>query len=196
MYQQEAKGRFCKLMWSDKRSERSLPLEAKRGCCCHSVVDSFPLSEMIFMLVPYSCWSVMMMRLLNKRCCTRSHQMRYCFQLTEIQQILKEFKTQDRKHPVLYTRSLDLSWQGSSELVWRKTADPICSLKATPQGPTCTVHSPCTQDAPCRSFSGSLARWLCWDSVTLLRHSYISHMLAYGQLTIRDREQLAVEMCH
>ena len=33
-------------------------------------------------------------------------------------------------------------------------------------------------------------------TLTLLRHSYISHMLAYGQLTIRDREQLAAEMCH
>jgi hypothetical protein len=32
--------------------------------------------------------------------------------------------------------------------------------------------------------------------ITLLRHSYISHMLAYGQLSIRDREQLAAEMCH
>ena len=33
-------------------------------------------------------------------------------------------------------------------------------------------------------------------TLTLLRHSYISHMLAYGQLTTRDREQLAAEMCH
>jgi len=32
--------------------------------------------------------------------------------------------------------------------------------------------------------------------LTLLRHSYISHMLAHGQLTVRDREQLAAEMCH
>ena len=29
-------------------------------------------------------------------------------------------------------------------------------------------------------------------ALTLLRHSYSSHMLAYGQLIIRDREQL----CH
>ncbi len=33
-------------------------------------------------------------------------------------------------------------------------------------------------------------------TLTLLRHSYISHMLAYGQLSIRDREQLARQMCH
>ena len=33
-------------------------------------------------------------------------------------------------------------------------------------------------------------------SLTLLRHSYISHVLAYGQLSIRDREQLARQMCH
>lgn len=34
------------------------------------------------------------------------------------------------------------------------------------------------------------------STLTLLRHNYITHMLAYGQLTIRDREQLAAEMCH
>jgi len=33
-------------------------------------------------------------------------------------------------------------------------------------------------------------------TLTLLRHGYISHMLAFGQLSIRDREQLAKEMCH
>ena len=33
-------------------------------------------------------------------------------------------------------------------------------------------------------------------TLTLLRHSYISHMLAYGQLTIIYFEQLAAEMCH
>jgi hypothetical protein len=29
-----------------------------------------------------------------------------------------------------------------------------------------------------------------------LRHSYISHMLAYGQLSIKDEEELARDMCH
>jgi len=29
-----------------------------------------------------------------------------------------------------------------------------------------------------------------------LRHSYISHMLAYGQLSIKDKEELAQDMCH
>jgi len=33
-------------------------------------------------------------------------------------------------------------------------------------------------------------------TLTLLRHSYISHMLAYGQLSIKDREELAWDMCH
>ena len=32
--------------------------------------------------------------------------------------------------------------------------------------------------------------------LTLLRHSYVSHMLAYGQLSIKDREELARDMCH
>ncbi len=33
-------------------------------------------------------------------------------------------------------------------------------------------------------------------TLTLLRHSYISHMLAYGQLSIKDEEELARDMCH
>ncbi len=33
-------------------------------------------------------------------------------------------------------------------------------------------------------------------TLTLLRHSYISYMLAYGQLSIKDREELARDMCH
>ena len=79
------------------------------SCLCHS-----------------NCWSVMMMRLLNKRWCARSHQMRYCFQLTKNSAgvlILREFKTQDRKHSVLYTRSL------GSEL----TKELRASLKKEPR---------------------------------------------------------------
>ena len=68
--------------------------------------------------------------------------------------ILREFKTQDRKHPVLYTRSLGSDSQGSSELV----SEPCCSQKATLQSHIRTVHSPCTQDAPCKSFSESRVR--------------------------------------
>jgi len=33
-------------------------------------------------------------------------------------------------------------------------------------------------------------------TLTLLCHSYISHMLAYGQLSIKDKEELARDMCH
>ena len=33
-------------------------------------------------------------------------------------------------------------------------------------------------------------------TLTLLRHSYISHMLAYGKLSIKDKEELAQDMCH
>jgi len=33
-------------------------------------------------------------------------------------------------------------------------------------------------------------------TLTLLRHSYVSHMLAAGQLSIKDREELARDMCH
>ena len=30
----------------------------------------------------------------------------------------------------------------------------------------------------------------------VVMHSYVSHMLAYGQLSIKDREELAHDMCH
>ena len=35
-----------------------------------------------------------------------------------------------------------------------------------------------------------------FDTLTLLRHSYICHMLAYGKLSIKDKEELAQDMCH
>ena len=35
-----------------------------------------------------------------------------------------------------------------------------------------------------------------FDTLTLLRHSYVSDMLAYGKLSIKDKEELAQDMCH
>ena len=104
--------------------------------------------------------------------------------------ILREFKTQDRNHPVLYTRSL------GSEL----TRELRASLEKDPRSYFFTesntskpyMHSPFAMYG--RRTLQKLFRKPC--TLTLLRHSYISHMLAYGQLTIRDREQLAAEMCH
>ena len=104
--------------------------------------------------------------------------------------ILREFKTQDRKHPVLYTRSL------GSEL----TKELRASLEKDPRTFLFTesnTSKPYTHSAFAMYARRTLQKLFgkpC--TLTLLRHSYISHMLAYGQLTIRDREQLAAEMCH
>jgi len=104
--------------------------------------------------------------------------------------ILRGFKTQDRKHPVLYTRSL------GDEL----TKELRASLETDPRPYLFTESNrakPYTHSAFAMYARRTLQRLFgkpC--TLTLLRHSYISHMLAYGQLTIRDREQLAAEMCH
>ncbi len=104
--------------------------------------------------------------------------------------ILREFKTQDRKHPVLCTRSL------GSEL----TKELRASLEKDPRSYLFTESNnlkPYTHSAFAMYARRTLQKLFgepC--TLTLLRRSYISHMLAYGQLTIRDREQLAAEMCH
>jgi len=104
--------------------------------------------------------------------------------------ILREFKTQDRNHPVLYTRSL------GHEL----TKELRASLEQNPRPYLFTESNrakPYTHSAFAMYARRTLQRLFgkpC--TLTLLRHSYISHTLAYGQLTIRDREQLAAEMCH
>ena len=104
--------------------------------------------------------------------------------------ILREFKTQDRNHPVLYTRSL------GHEL----TMEMRASLEKNPR-PYLFTESNSARPYTHSGFAMYARRTLhtrfgkpC--TLTLLRHSYISHMLAYGQLTNRDREQLAIEMCH
>lgn len=104
--------------------------------------------------------------------------------------ILRQFKTQDRNQPVLYTRSLG---QELTQELW-------ASLENDPR-PYLFTQSNCTRPYTHSAFGMYARRTLlklfgkpC--TLTLLRHSYISHMLAYGQLTIRDREQLAAEMCH
>ena len=108
--------------------------------------------------------------------------------------ILREFKTQDRSDPVLYTRSL------GSELYEELTRKPRASLGKDPRSYLFTESNtsrPCTHSAFAMYARRTLQKLLgkpC--TLTLLRHSYSSHMLAYGQLTIRVGEQLAAEMCH
>lgn len=90
---------------------------------------------------------------------------------------MREFKTQDRKHPVLYTRSL------GSEL----TRELRASLEKDPR-PYLFTESNTSKPYTCSAFAMYAKRTLqklfgkpC--TLTLLRHSYVSHMLAYGQLT-------------
>ena len=104
--------------------------------------------------------------------------------------ILREFKTQDRSNPVLYTRSL--GFELTRELRASLDKDPRPYLFTESNTPRPYTHSAFAMYA--RRALQKLFGKPC--TLTLLRHSYISHMLAYGQLTIRDREQLAAEMCH
>jgi len=102
--------------------------------------------------------------------------------------ILREFKTQDRNHPVLYTRSLGSEL--TKELRASLEKDPRSYLFTESNSSRPYTHSGFAMYA--RRTLHKLFGKPC--TLTLLRHSYISHMLAYGQLTIRDREQLAAEM--
>ena len=106
--------------------------------------------------------------------------------------ILREFKTQDRKHPVLYSRSEIYLSELTRELRASLEKDPRSFLFTESNTSRPYAHSAFAMYA--RRTLQKLFGKPC--TLTLLRHSYISHMLAYGQLTIRDREQLAAEMCH
>ena len=72
--------------------------------------------------------------------------------------ILREFKTQDRSDPVLYTRSLGSELTRELRASLEKHPRSTFSPKATRQGLTRTVRLPCMQDVPCRSFWESPAR--------------------------------------
>ncbi len=104
--------------------------------------------------------------------------------------ILREFKTQDRTDPVLYIRRLGL-----------ELSDEIrASLQQSPR------EYLFTEARVCRPYTvGGFQKWASRTlqalfgkpcTLTLLRHSYVSHMLAAGQLSIKDREELARDMCH
>ncbi len=104
--------------------------------------------------------------------------------------ILREFKTQDRRDPVLYIRRLGL-----------ELSDEIrASLQQFPREYLFTEARIC-RPYTVEGFQKLVSRTLqalfgkpC--TLTLLRHSYVSHMLAAGQLSIKDREELARDMCH
>ncbi len=104
--------------------------------------------------------------------------------------MLREFKTQDGANPKLYNRRLGLEL--SNEI--------RASLQQCPRDYLFTearTYKPYTHGG-FQQFASRTLRALFGKpcTLTLLRHSYISHMLAYGQFSIKDKEELAQDMCH
>ena len=97
-----------------------------------------------------------------------------------LNQILREFKTQDRANPKLYSRRLGLELSDEIRASLQQHPRDYLFCEAFVSKPYTPV-----------GFQQYASRTL-----TLLRHSYISHRLAYGQLSIKDREELARDMCH
>jgi len=156
------------------------------------MVDAFLLLEMIFMPVPYKLLKcdddeVAKQVLLHR--VTPNEILLPTDSNTAGVLILREFKTQDRNHPVLYTRSLGHELTKELRASLEKNPRPYVFTESNSATPY--THSGFAMYA--RRTLQKLFAKPC--TLTLLRHSYISHMLAYGQLTIRDREQLAAEMC-
>ncbi len=104
--------------------------------------------------------------------------------------ILREFKTQDRANPKLYSRRLGLEL--SDEIRASLQEHPRDYLFTESKSIKPYTHSGLQQYAS-RTLKTLFGK-PC--TLTLLRHSYISHMLAYGQLSIKDKEELARDMCH
>ena len=104
--------------------------------------------------------------------------------------ILREFKTQDRTNPKLYSRRLgiELSNEIRTSLQQHPRDYLFCEARVSKPYTTGGFQQWASRtlkalfDRPC--------------TLMLLRHSYISYMLAYGQLSIRDKEELAKDMCH
>ena len=104
--------------------------------------------------------------------------------------ILREFKTQDRANPKLYNRRLGLGL--SDEIRASLQQHPRDYLFTEARSIRPYTHGGFQQYAS-RTLKALFGK-PC--TLTLLRHSYISHMLAYGKLSIKDKEELAQDMCH
>ncbi len=104
--------------------------------------------------------------------------------------ILREFKTQDRSNPKLYSRGLGLELSGEVRASLQQHPRDYLFTEARSIRPY--THGGFQQYAS-RTLKALFGK-PC--TLTLLRHSYISHMLAYGQLSIKDKEELARDMCH
>ena len=104
--------------------------------------------------------------------------------------ILREFKTQDRTNPRLYSRGLGLELSDEVRASLQQHPRDYLFTEARSSKPY--THGGFQQYAS-RTLK-SLFGKPC--TLTLLRHSYISHMLVYGKLSIKDKEELARDMCH
>ncbi len=102
--------------------------------------------------------------------------------------ILREFKTQDRAK--LYNRRLGLELSDEIRASLQQHQRDYLFTEARSSKPY--THGGFQQFAS-RTLR-SLFSKPC--TLTLLRHSYIAHMLSYGQLSIKDKEKLARDMCH
>ncbi len=108
----------------------------------------------------------------------------------EVVLILREFETQDRADPKLYSRRLGLELSDEMRASLQQHSRDYLFTEARTSKPY--THGGFKQYAS-RTLKALFGK-PC--TLTLLRHSYISFMLAYGQLSIKDREELARDMCH
>ncbi len=104
--------------------------------------------------------------------------------------ILREFKTQDISNPKLYSRGLGLELSNEVQASLEQHPRNYLFTQAGSSKPY--THGGFQQYAS-RTLKALFSK-PC--TLTLLRHSYISHMLAYAQLSIKDKEELARDMCH
>jgi hypothetical protein len=104
--------------------------------------------------------------------------------------ILREFKTQDRNNPKLYARGLGLELLDEIRASLQQHPRDYLFIEARSSKPY--THGGFQQYAS-RTLKALFGK-PC--TLTLLRHSYISHMLVYRQLSIKDKEELARDMCH
>ena len=104
--------------------------------------------------------------------------------------ILREFKTQDRSNPKLYSRGLGLELSDEVRVSLEQHPRDYLFTEARSSKPY--THGRFQQYAY-RTLKALFGK-PC--TLTLLRHSYISHMLTYGQLSIKDKDELARDMCY
>lgn len=104
--------------------------------------------------------------------------------------ILRQFKTQDKANPKLYNQRLGLELSNEIRASLQRHPRDFLFTEAR-------VSKPYTHGG-FQQFASRTLKALFGKpcTLTLLRHSYVSHMLAYGQLSIKDREELARDMCH